>query len=59
MAKGVKHYSKAGKEFTGPTHKTRGQIMTGATHTSSSKPLFHLNELSTTSKAKVKKKVKT
>jgi len=56
MAKGVKHYSKAGKEFTGPTHKTRGQIMTGATHTSSSKPLFHLNELSTTSKAKVKKK---
>ena len=55
MAKGVKHFSKTGKEFTGPTHKTKGRVMTGSSHTASSKPLFHLNELSATAKSKAKK----
>ena len=39
MAKGVKHYFKNGKEHNGPIHKTNGQVMSGAKHTASSKPL--------------------
>jgi hypothetical protein len=41
MAKGVKHYLKSGKEYTGATHKMNGQIHTGAKHTASSKILTH------------------
>jgi len=41
MATGVKHYTKDGKEYKGATHKSNGQLMTGATHTSASKVLVH------------------
>lgn len=41
MAVGVKHYFKDGKEYKGATHKTNGQLMSGKTHTASSKPLTH------------------
>lgn len=43
--KGIKHYLKNGKEYTGPMHKTAGKAMTGAKHTASSKPLFHKSSL--------------
>jgi len=40
--KGVTHYLKNGKAYTGKTHKhPSGKLMTGAKHTASSKPLTH------------------
>ena len=40
--KGVTHYLKNGKAYTGKTHKhPSGKLMTGAKHTASSKPLSH------------------
>jgi hypothetical protein len=45
MAAGVKHYTKDGKEYKGAMHKhPDGKIMTGKTHTKSSKPLFHAKD---------------
>jgi hypothetical protein len=38
MAAGVKHYFKNGKEHKGATHKdAKGKVMSGKTHTASSK----------------------
>tara|TARA_Y100000015_G_scaffold34509_1_gene34823 strand:+ start:39 stop:215 length:177 start_codon:yes stop_codon:yes gene_type:complete len=57
MAKGVKHYFRDGKEFKGNTHKMpNGQIHSNKTHTSTSKRVFHFNELSPTAKKKAKGK---
>ncbi len=40
--KGVKHYTKDGKEWKGPTHKMPGgKLHTGKTHTKNSKALVH------------------
>jgi len=39
--KGVKHYKKNGKLYTGKTHKSGGRLMTGAKHTASSEYLTH------------------
>ena len=40
--KGVKHYTKDGKEWKGATHKMKdGTLHSGATHTKSSKKLTH------------------
>tara|TARA_R110000744_G_scaffold77671_1_gene153161 strand:- start:202 stop:555 length:354 start_codon:yes stop_codon:yes gene_type:complete len=39
------HYTKDGKVWTGETHKTKGQLMTGKTHTDESVNLFHKDEL--------------
>jgi len=55
MAKGVKHYLKNGTEWTGPTHKTNGMVMTGAKHTKTSKPLFHKKDLSAAVQKKMNK----
>ena len=42
MAAGVKHYFKDGTEYKGATHKdAKGQLMSGKTHTASSKFLTH------------------
>jgi len=42
----MKHYTKDGKLFKGNYHKMpNGKLHSGKTHTTSSKPLFHLNEL--------------
>ena len=50
--KGVKHYTKDGKEFKGATHKMKdGTLHSGKTHTASSKKLFHYGD--------VKKKILT
>jgi len=50
MAKNMKHYFKSGKEYKGATHKTNGNIMSGATHTASSRNLVHMSGLSATAK---------
>jgi len=53
--KGVKHYTKNGKEWKGTSHKMKdGTVHTGKTHTSSSKKLVHFKDLS----AKAKKVAK-
>jgi hypothetical protein len=54
MAAGVKHYFKDGKEHKGATHKdAKGRLMSGATHTASSKNLFHKKDVSATPKARL------
>ena len=54
MGKGVKHYLRSGKEYKGKMHKmANGMLHTGATHTASSKPLFHFGKLSKTAKKKL------
>ena len=51
MAKGVKHYFKTGKEHKGATHKdAKGRVMSGKTHTASSKYLVHKKDLSARAK---------
>ena len=54
IMKGVEHFKKNGKKYTGPMHKTKGVPMTGGKHTPSSELLFHKNQLS----AAVRKKIK-
>jgi hypothetical protein len=55
MAKGVKHYFKNGTEHKGATHKdAKGKVMSGKTHTASSKFLVHFKDLSKTAKGKIK-----
>ena len=56
MPMGVKHYSKDGKEHKGKLHKMpNGQLHSGATHTASSKRLFHYGELSKKAQATARK----
>ena len=56
MAKGVKHYFRDGTEHKGGMHKdAKGRPMSGAKHTSSSKDLYHLKDLSATAKKKAKR----
>ena len=44
--KGVKHYTKNGKKWTGASHKMdNGTLHTGKNHTNSSKPLVHKKDL--------------
>jgi hypothetical protein len=44
--KGVKHYTKKGKEWKGATHKMDdGVLHTGKTHTKNSKVLVHKEDL--------------
>ena len=51
MAKGVKHFLRNGKEYTGPTHKMKdGTLHTGEKHTSSSRKLYHKDDLPKTKK---------
>tara|TARA_R100000655_G_scaffold80270_3_gene119700 strand:+ start:1208 stop:1585 length:378 start_codon:yes stop_codon:yes gene_type:complete len=57
LMKGVKHYTRDGSVYNGPTHKMKdGKLHTGAKHTSSSKALFHMRDLSERAKKKAKKK---
>ena len=47
MGKGLKHYFKNGKEHKGATQKdAKGRVMSGKTHTDSSKFLVHMKDLS-------------
>ena len=44
--KGVKHYTKDGKEWKGATHKMPGgKLHTGKTHGKNSKPLVHKKDI--------------
>lgn len=55
--KGVKHFLRNGTEWKGSSHKmSNGKLHTGKTHTKTSKPLFHMKDLSKKAKAKAKKK---
>tara|TARA_R110000772_G_scaffold135947_2_gene244527 strand:- start:793 stop:966 length:174 start_codon:yes stop_codon:yes gene_type:complete len=56
--KGVAHYKKDGTLYKGTgTHKdAKGNLMSGKTHTSASKNLFHMKELSKALQTKLKKK---
>ena len=59
MAKGVPHFFKDGKahgsDGMAAYHKMKdGTLHTGATHTATSKKLFHYNELSKTAQKKAK-----
>ena len=61
MAKGVKHYFRDGTKhtriFNGGMHKMpNGDVLSGKTHTKSSRKLYHLKDLSKTAKVKAKKK---
>jgi hypothetical protein len=56
VAKSVKHFFRDGTEHKGATHKdAKGRIMSGKTHTSSSKYLVHKKDLSERAKAKARK----
>lgn len=51
--KGVKHYTKDGKEWKGGMHKMpNGSVHTNKTHTRTSKKLVHFKDLSKTAKSK-------
>ena len=53
MAKGVPHFFRDGTKHEGGTHKMPdGSLHSGARHTASSKPIFHMNQLSKTAKEK-------
>jgi len=52
------HYLKDGTEWNGHQHASGSKIMTGKTHTASSKDLYHFMELSAEAKRKVLSKKK-
>jgi len=53
MAKGVPHYFKDGSKHSGGMHKMPdGSVHSGAKHTTTSKKLYHLDELSAKAKEK-------
>lgn len=45
LAEGMPHYLADGTLYEGPTHKTNGRLMTGATHTDESQLLYHKDQL--------------
>ena len=55
MAKGVKHYTKAGKVHKGKMHKMGKELHSGAKHSSSSKRLYHYGDLSQKAQAEARK----
>jgi len=52
------HYLKDGTEWKGHQHASGNKIMTGKSHTKSSKDLYHFMELSSQAKKKVLSKKK-
>ena len=56
MAANMRHFLKNGQEWKGDTHKTGTNLMTGAKHTSSSKNLFHMKDLSASAMKRANKK---
>ena len=55
VGKGFKHYFRDGKLHKGATHKMpNGKLHSGKTHTTTSKPLFHMKDLSKTAQKKAK-----
>jgi len=58
--KGVPHFNKDGSVYRGKhTHKDKsGKLMSGKTHTSKSKYLYHINELNKQAQMKAFKQLK-
>tara|TARA_R110000764_G_scaffold43059_2_gene96804 strand:+ start:382 stop:2400 length:2019 start_codon:yes stop_codon:yes gene_type:complete len=54
-SKSESHYTKDGKEWTGPRHSHGEQVMTGEKHTEDSLDLFHYKELPSSVKKKLTK----
>ena len=52
------HYLKDGTEWTGHQHAHNGNVMTGKTHTASSKVLYHFMDLGKDAKRKILSKRK-
>jgi hypothetical protein len=52
------HYLKDGTEWKGNQHAYNGKVMTGKTHTATSKNLYHFMDLSATAKNKILSKSK-
>jgi hypothetical protein len=53
------HYLKDGTEWKGNQHAHNGQVMTGKTHTATSKNLYHFMDLNAAAKKKVLAKGKS
>ena len=51
------HYTKDGKEWTGPQHAHDGQVMTGEKHTADSQDLYHYKALPADVRKKVAKTI--
>ena len=51
------HYTKDGKEWTGPQHAHNGQVMTGEKHTADSQDLYHYKALPADVRKKVAKTI--
>jgi hypothetical protein len=51
------HYTKDGKEWSGPQHAHNGQVMTGEKHTADSQNLYHFKALSKDVQKKVLAKI--
>jgi len=51
------HYTKDGKEWSGPQHAHDGQVMTGEKHTADSQNLYHFKKLSKDVQKKVLAKI--
>lgn len=56
--KSTGHYTKDGKEWSGPQHAHNGQVMTGEKHTDDSENLYHFKDLSPEVKKKLLDKMK-
>lgn len=56
--KNVNHYLKDGTKWVGSQHSTKGKVMTGKSHTTSSKPLYHFADLSASAKKQTLSKKK-
>ncbi len=55
IMKGVKHYTRDGKEHTGSSHKmSDGTLHTNKAHTKTSKKLVHFKDLSQAAKKRAK-----
>tara|TARA_R110001592_G_scaffold7094_4_gene40041 strand:+ start:1841 stop:2014 length:174 start_codon:yes stop_codon:yes gene_type:complete len=55
--KGVKHYTRDGKEWKGSSHKMpNGSVHTNKSHTKTSVKLLHFKDLSKKAKIKAKNK---
>ena len=55
IMKGVPHYTREGKEWTGNTHKMpNGHLHTHKSHGKTSQRLFHFKELSKTAQKRAK-----
>lgn len=60
MAKGVPHYFRDGRKHTGGSHKMPdGSVHSGKSHTSSSKKLYHLDELPKSARDKAMRGMKS